>query len=93
VRLYNGKNLTGVANIVFSNGKLDPWSNGGVLESISDSVISVVIKDGAHHLDLRASNPADPESVIQARAIHRANILKWLERPQDSTPFHHETIL
>jgi hypothetical protein len=33
---------------------------GGFLENINDSLISILIKDGAHHLDLRASDIADP---------------------------------
>lgn len=42
------------------------------------SIITVVIKDGAHHLDLRASNPQDPQSVIDARNIERAAIRGWI---------------
>lgn len=64
---------------ICSNGDLDPWSGGGVLESLSDSLIAVVIKDGAHHLDLRAANPSDNDSVKSARQVHRDNISKWLK--------------
>ena len=42
------------------------------------SIITVVIERGAHHLDLRAANPADPQSVIDARNIERAAIRGWL---------------
>ncbi len=35
-------------------------------------------QDGAHHLDLRGSNPQDPESVIQARLQEVAYLKQWL---------------
>jgi len=79
--LYGGRDLDSATNIVFSNGLLDPWSSGGVLKS-SDSpggVVAIIIPDGAHHLDLRGSNPADPVDVIQARKHERAFIKKWIE--------------
>lgn len=75
---YGGKNLHYYSNIVFSNGLLDPWSGGGVLDNISKSILVVLIPEGAHHLDLRASNSRDPYSVRQARAFHKAAIHRWL---------------
>ncbi len=41
---------------------------------------------GAHHLDLRASNPADPDSVVVARNIHRLNIRNWLQQYSKAHP-------
>ena len=64
--------------IFFSNGDLDPWSSGGVPVSPSLSIIPILIRDGAHHLDLRASNPQDTPEVKDAR-IQEKNIMKmWL---------------
>ena len=57
---------------------MDPWHGGGVLQSISDTLVAVVIKSGAHHLDLRAPNPADPEEVTAARRIEMKNIYNWI---------------
>ncbi|XP_021927130.1 lysosomal Pro-X carboxypeptidase isoform X2 [Zootermopsis nevadensis] len=78
VRFYGGKDISTATNIVFSNGLLDPWSSGGVLYNVSNSTVAVIIPEGAHHLDLRESNPADPVSVRTARKFHRKFIRLWL---------------
>ena len=70
--------IEAASNIVFSNGDLDPWIGGGVVESISDSLIAVVIAQGAHHLDLRSPNDDDPESVVKARRLHLKLMRKWI---------------
>ncbi|KAJ8927671.1 hypothetical protein NQ314_019827 [Rhamnusium bicolor] len=75
---YGGKNLRYFSNIVFSNGMMDPWSCGGVLYNISATVLAVNITDGAHHSDLRGSDPADTNYVVEARKFHIRAIRKWL---------------
>jgi len=75
---YGGKNLHAASNIVFSNGLLDPWSGGGVLNNISKTVLAILIPEAAHHLDFRARNPSDPASVIEARNFHKRVIHGWL---------------
>lgn len=75
---------------VGSNGLLDPWSAGGVVRNMSDSVVAVLIPEGAHHLDLRGQNPADPPSVRGARRLHRQNIKKWIKQHWSTSVSHME---
>ncbi|KAL2729995.1 lysosomal Pro-X carboxypeptidase [Vespula maculifrons] len=77
---YGCKDLSTATNIVFSNGLLDPWSGGGVLWNLSSSATAVIIPEGAHHIDLRGSNPRDPYSVILARKYHRYYIKQWIKQ-------------
>lgn len=62
-----------------SNGGLDPWSAGGVTLNITDSLISILIPEGAHHLDLRYANDHDPPSVRAARALEVDYFRKWIK--------------
>lgn len=75
---YGGKTAP-YSNVIFTNGLLDPWSAGGMLQTSLPSVYSILIPNSAHHLDLRASNPADPQMVSTARRDIE-NILKnWIK--------------
>jgi lysosomal Pro-X carboxypeptidase len=77
--IYGSDWLKAASNIVFSNGDLDPWSGGGVYQNITkNSVYSILIRGGAHHLDLRDSNPADPPAVKEARDFEKERIREWI---------------
>ena len=39
-----------------------------------------MIKDAAHHLDLRSSDPNDTAAVIAARKKEKATVKRWLHQ-------------
>ncbi|GAV57664.1 Peptidase_S28 domain-containing protein [Cephalotus follicularis] len=67
------------SNIIFSNGLLDPWSGGSVLQNISDSIVALVTEEGAHHVDLRAALPGDPDWLIEQRTTETKLIDGWIQ--------------
>lgn len=81
---FGGGRLNGASNIIFSNGLLDPWSGGGIFYD-QPGIITVVIPEGAHHLDLRASHKDDPESVVEARKIYERQFKKWINKTRKAT--------
>ncbi|TMW56748.1 hypothetical protein Poli38472_006758 [Pythium oligandrum] len=77
---YGDSALRGASNIVFSNGKLDPWSSGGVHEVPKGSKLSIItIEEGAHHIDLFFSHQDDTPSIKMARKQEIAQIHIWIE--------------
>ena len=53
---FSVETMKSIGNIIFSNGLLDPWSSGGVIDQKEAGPNNYVflIPHGAHHLDLRA---------------------------------------
>lgn len=47
------KDFKSYSNIIFSNGELDPWMAGGVTTLVNLDLPQYVIKNAAHHLDMR----------------------------------------
>lgn len=77
--LAEGK--TGVTHLIWSQGTLDPW--GGWFQKMAtpprgSELYHMVMEGSAHHLDLRAPNPADPPAVQEARGRELAIITKWV---------------
>ncbi|XP_046553525.1 dipeptidyl peptidase 2-like isoform X1 [Haliotis rubra] len=77
---FFGQNIKSASNLVFSNGNLDPWNGAGVTKDVSDTVRAVWVQGGAHHLDLRHWNQADPIGV-KAREFEKSNIRQWINAP------------
>ena len=69
-----------------SNGLLDPWSSGGVMQSLTNTMVSIQIPYGAHHLDLRFANTGDTPAVRAARTQEKNIIRLWLT--SNSGPHH-----
>ncbi|KAI3994452.1 hypothetical protein MKX01_012709 [Papaver californicum] len=68
------------SNMIFFNGLRDPWSGGGVLKSISKTIIAIVAKQGAHHVDLRFSDKEDPKWLQNVRKKEIHIIDKWIDQ-------------
>eukprot|EP00658_Telonema_sp_P-2_P034945 TRINITY_DN25474_c0_g1_i4.p1 TRINITY_DN25474_c0_g1~~TRINITY_DN25474_c0_g1_i4.p1 ORF type:complete len:281 (+),score=41.41 TRINITY_DN25474_c0_g1_i4:158-1000(+) len=75
-----GKRIGAASNILFSNGLLDPWHGGGVLANLSDTLVAVLIPNGAHHIDLMFSTEVDGDypDIGAARALERREMARWV---------------
>eukprot|EP01018_Ginkgo_biloba_P013608 Gb_08404 [translate_table: standard] len=68
------------SNIIFSNGLRDPYSSGGVLESISKTIVAIVTNEGSHCEDLHFASEDDPEWLKEQRS-KEVNIMKtWIKQ-------------
>ncbi|CAL0326723.1 unnamed protein product [Lupinus luteus] len=76
------------SNIIFFNGLRDPWSGGGVLENISKTIVAIVAKEGAHHVDLRFSNKEDPKWLKDIRKKEVKIIARWIKQYHEDLSFN-----
>ncbi|XP_027927413.1 lysosomal Pro-X carboxypeptidase-like isoform X2 [Vigna unguiculata] len=82
---YGGHNIKLIlqkfgSNIIFSNGLRDPYSIGGVLENISDTLVAIHAVNGSHCLDILGANAnhGDPKWLVEMRK-KEINIMKgWI---------------
>jgi lysosomal Pro-X carboxypeptidase len=82
---YGGRGVAAWgSNIVFSNGRLDPWHNGGILNATAPTVATVMIPDVGHHIDLMFSDPKDTPEVRAARALELKHIRSWINQKRSS---------
>jgi hypothetical protein len=61
----------GSSRIIFSNGLLDPWHTSGILESLSDSLIAIVIPGNKN-----VNNDMNKKTVKKVMKNDLNNILK-----------------
>lgn len=85
---FGGHNIRRVlkrfgSNIIFSNGLRDPYSSGGVKESISDSIIALATKEGTHCQDLHFSSKEDPDWLTEQRSKEIEIIKIWVKQYMD----------
>lgn len=65
---------------------MDPWSGGGwklePYQSHDGTLVSLIVEDGAHHLDLRGADSKDTDSVKEVRRIEKLHISRWIREAQ-----------
>ncbi|XP_065865766.1 uncharacterized protein [Euphorbia lathyris] len=72
------------SNIIFSNGLRDPYSSGGVLENISDTILAVSTTNGSHCLDIvKANEITDPDWLVAQRETEISIIDGWINKYYD----------
>ncbi|XP_020230955.2 lysosomal Pro-X carboxypeptidase [Cajanus cajan] len=80
---YGGHNIELVlqkfgSNIIFSNGLRDPYSSGGVLKNISDTLVAVHTVNGSHCLDILRALETDPVWLVEQRKKEVDIIKGWI---------------
>jgi len=83
-----GPNIQAGSNIFISSGQVDPWRAGGI-PSLPGGPASIEFHmniEGGHHLDIRASNSADPETVVECRTKQQAAIRRWISEWKANPP-------
>ncbi|KAB1227358.1 Lysosomal Pro-X carboxypeptidase [Morella rubra] len=69
------------SNIIFSNGLKDPYSSGGVLANISDSIVAVPTVNGSHCLDILHANKTEDSNWLVMQRQVEVNIIKgWISQ-------------
>ncbi|CAM8897982.1 unnamed protein product [Rhodiola kirilowii] len=67
------------SNIIFSNGLRDPYSSGGVLEDLSDTLVAITAKEGHHCFDLYSIAPRSKwEWEVRVKEVQI--IKSWLHK-------------
>ncbi|EOA20470.1 hypothetical protein CARUB_v10000782mg [Capsella rubella] len=70
------------SNIIFSNGLSDPYSVGGILEDISDTIVAITTKNGSHCQDIGLKSKDDPEWLVMQREKEIKILDSWISTYQ-----------
>ncbi|XP_030473828.1 uncharacterized protein LOC115691362 [Syzygium oleosum] len=74
------------SNIIFSNGLRDPYSSGGVLKNISDTIIAIYTQKGSHCLDILVADQTDPKWLVRQRKMEVEIIKGWITKYHADLP-------
>ncbi|KAI5411556.1 uncharacterized protein LOC127086147 [Lathyrus oleraceus] len=82
---YGGHNMKLVlrrfgSNIIFSNGLRDPYSSGGVLKNLSDSLVALSTVKGTHGMDLMAASESDQDWLTEQRKKEVEIMHGWIKQ-------------
>jgi lysosomal Pro-X carboxypeptidase len=76
-----GDGLTGISNIIWTTGLLDPWG-GGCFKQIPkidhSNVFRFIVKKGAHHYDLRGPHVNDTDEIQSIRFQEEQILRNWI---------------
>jgi hypothetical protein len=88
---------TNASHILFTNGLNDGWSVGAISHNLSDTLISLNFKTGAHHSDLSRQGPSDRDTqeIVQGYNQIRSILSEWLNEIQSVVkyPLHNKSNL
>ncbi|XP_030540865.1 lysosomal Pro-X carboxypeptidase-like [Rhodamnia argentea] len=68
------------SNIIFSNGLRDPYSSGGILKNISDTIVAFPTQKGSHCLDILSALQDDPSWLVRQRKKEIEIIKGWITK-------------
>lgn len=74
---YGGLTPSG-SRVLFPNGEVDPWSSLAIIKAPSPDLVSLWVPGASHHAWTHPTRPSDQPSVVQARALIREQVTKWL---------------
>ncbi|KAI2495007.1 Serine carboxypeptidase S28 [Fragilaria crotonensis] len=75
---------TNASHILFTNGLNDGWSVGGILQNLSDTLLTINFENGAHHSDLTHVGPSDQDTpdIVSGFVTIRNILAAWLDEIQ-----------